>query len=41
MIMNLFDLDFFTKRENVFFLGPPGVGKTHLAVALAMKRSNG
>ena len=37
MIMNLFDLDFLRKRENVFFLGPPGVGKTHLAVALALK----
>jgi len=36
-IMNLFDLDFLRKRENIFFLGPPGVGKTHLAVALAMK----
>ena len=36
-IMNLFDLDFLRKKENVFFLGPPGVGKTHLAVALAMK----
>ncbi len=36
-IMNLFDLDFLRKKENVVFLGPPGVGKTHLAVALAMK----
>lgn len=36
-VMNLFDLDFLRKRENILFLGPPGVGKTHLAVALAMK----
>ncbi len=36
-VMNLFDLDFLRKRENIFFLGPPGVGKTHLAVALAMR----
>jgi DNA replication protein DnaC len=36
-IMNLFDLEFLRKNENVIFLGPPGVGKTHLAVALALK----
>jgi len=36
-VMSLFDLDFIQKKENVFFLGPPGVGKTHLAVALAIK----
>lgn len=36
-VMNLFDLEFMRKKENVFFLGPPGVGKTHLAVALALK----
>lgn len=36
-IMGLFDLTFLSRRENVFFLGPPGVGKTHLAVALAVK----
>lgn len=37
MVMGLFDLDFLTRHENVLFLGPPGVGKTHLAVALAIK----
>ena len=37
MVMGLFDLDFLTRNENVIFLGPPGVGKTHLAVALAIK----
>jgi DNA replication protein DnaC len=36
-IMNLFDLEFLRKKENIVFLGPPGVGKTHLAVALALK----
>jgi DNA replication protein DnaC len=36
-VLSLFDLTFLTRQENVFFLGPPGVGKTHLAVALAVK----
>lgn len=36
-VMELFDLTFMTKHENVIFLGPPGVGKTHLAIALAIK----
>lgn len=36
-IVNLFDLAFVERRENVIFLGPPGVGKTHLAVSLAVK----
>lgn len=25
-VMSLFDLDFISKKENVIFLGPPGVG---------------
>jgi DNA replication protein DnaC len=33
----LFDLTFLARKENVLLLGPPGVGKTHLAVALAVK----
>lgn len=36
-VMALFDLSFISKRENVIFLGPPGVGKTHLAISLAIK----
>lgn len=36
-VMALFDLDFVSKHENVIFLGPPGVGKTHLAISLATK----
>jgi DNA replication protein DnaC len=36
-VMELFDLTFLAKHENVIFLGPPGVGKTHLAIALAVK----
>lgn len=36
-VMELFDLDFIARHENVVFLGPPGVGKTHLATSLAIK----
>lgn len=36
-VMSLFDLTFLSRQENVLLLGPPGVGKTHLAVALAVK----
>jgi hypothetical protein len=30
------ELGFVERRENVIFLGPPGVGKTHLAITLAI-----
>ena len=36
-VMSLFDLTFIRENGNVIFLGPPGVGKTHLAVSLALK----
>lgn len=36
-VMSLFDLEFIRQKGNVIFLGPPGVGKTHLAVSLALK----
>jgi DNA replication protein DnaC len=36
-VMSLFDLDFVRQKENTIFLGPPGVGKTHLAISLAIK----
>jgi len=32
--MNLANLSFIDRKENIIFLGPPGVGKTHLATAL-------
>jgi DNA replication protein DnaC len=36
-IAHLGTLDFITARDNVVFLGPPGTGKTHLAVGLAIR----
>ncbi len=36
-VLSLFDLTFIREKGNVLFLGPAGVGKTHLAVALAVK----
>lgn len=37
LIAHLGTLDFVTTRENVVFLGPPGTGKTHLAIGLAIR----
>ncbi len=35
-IESLHELGFLERKENVVFLGPPGVGKTHLAISLAI-----
>jgi DNA replication protein DnaC len=35
-IESLHELGFLERKENVIFLGPPGVGKTHLALSLAI-----
>ena len=37
-IDSLHELGFLERKENVIFLGPPGVGKTHLAISLAIAR---
>ena len=39
-VMNLFELSFIQQKENAIFLGPPGVGKSHLAIALAVKAAH-
>ncbi len=36
-VIRLSSLEFIEQNGNVIFLGPPGVGKTHLAVALGIK----
>jgi len=36
-VATLASLRFIEDKENVIFLGPPGVGKTHLAIALGVK----
>lgn len=37
LIYDLATGSFVRRKENVVFIGPPGVGKTHLAIALGMK----
>lgn len=36
-VLRLSTLEFVEKNENLIFLGPPGVGKTHLAIGLGLK----
>jgi len=36
-IAHLGTLDFVVAKDNVVFLGPPGTGKTHLAIGLAIR----
>jgi len=37
LVLHLAQLAWIDEHANVCFLGPPGTGKTHLAIALAMK----
>src|SRR5438552_3150106 len=37
VVAHLGTLDFIAERSNVVFLGPPGTGKTHLAIGLAIR----
>jgi DNA replication protein DnaC len=37
LVAHLGTLDFVAGRENVVFLGPPGTGKTHLAIGIAIR----
>jgi DNA replication protein DnaC len=37
VIEHLGQLDFLHSRENVILLGPPGTGKTHLAIAISIR----
>jgi len=36
-VLHLAQLDFLHARDNVVLLGPPGTGKTHLAIALSIR----
>jgi DNA replication protein DnaC len=37
VVAHLGTLDFVVAKDNVIFLGPPGTGKTHLAIALGIR----
>src|ERR687887_554913 len=37
VVDHLGQLDFLHARENVVLLGPPGTGKTHLAIAISIR----
>ena len=36
-VNGLLDFNFIDQRENLVFIGPPGVGKTHLAIGIGQK----
>lgn len=36
-LTNLLDFRWIDVHENLFFLGPPGIGKTHLTIGLSLK----
>src|ERR671930_2480297 len=36
-VLHLGQLDFLAGKENIVLLGPPGTGKTHLAIALGIR----
>ena len=36
-LTNLLDFRWIDVHENLFFLGPPGIGKTHLSIGLSLK----
>lgn len=40
-VIKLCSLDFIEQKGNVMFLGPPGVGKTHLSIGLGIKACMG
>jgi DNA replication protein DnaC len=37
LLRELSNLNFLSDAQNLLFIGPPGVGKTHMAIALGMK----
>jgi DNA replication protein DnaC len=37
LVLHLGQLDFLTAKDNVVLFGPPGTGKTHLAIALGIR----
>ena len=37
VLLHLASLRFIHEKQNIIFLGPPGTGKTHLAIALGLK----